>query len=294
MTVLSGILDVVTFVNYNVFATKQTGESDSMRHHQHSDRTKHRRRQLPVPRGVHCQQQEFEIQDRGKCRGVLGVVRIIPPSAAKSPVKLTSEQLLYRQLRMRSSCAPPLRKAPCMAYFFNARSSHLDTRSRLFAMGHSAREGHQCIISGHRSLASFCSIRTEQHGDNCRLGRAEHVNGDRRHREYSLTTSSALLSANTAVKVSTLNDPRIFDADNPARNRRVFFVASYAAGCIIGATMTFGTVGSLLLVCAIKLAISVSFLLNRGKATSRFPAVATTGVEHYELDTPVVKASWSD
>jgi hypothetical protein len=29
MTVLSGILDVVTFVNYNVFATKQTGESDS-------------------------------------------------------------------------------------------------------------------------------------------------------------------------------------------------------------------------------------------------------------------------
>jgi hypothetical protein len=56
MTVLSGILDVVTFVNYNVFATKQTGESGSMRNYQHSDRTKDRRRQLPVSRGVHRQQ----------------------------------------------------------------------------------------------------------------------------------------------------------------------------------------------------------------------------------------------
>jgi hypothetical protein len=56
MTVLSGILDVITFVSYNVFATKQTGESDSMQHYQHSNRTKDRRRQLPVPRGVHRQQ----------------------------------------------------------------------------------------------------------------------------------------------------------------------------------------------------------------------------------------------
>jgi hypothetical protein len=103
-----------------------------------------------------------------------------------------------------------------------------------------------------------------------------------------------MLSADTAVKVTILNDPRIFEVDNSARNRRVLFVASYAAGCIIGATMTFGTVGSLLLVCAIKLAISVSFLLNRGKITSRFPVAATEQEEHYELDTPVVKASWSD
>jgi hypothetical protein len=35
MTVLSGILEVITFVNYNVFATKQTGKSDSVRHCQH-------------------------------------------------------------------------------------------------------------------------------------------------------------------------------------------------------------------------------------------------------------------
>ena len=59
--------------------------------------------------------------------------------------------------------------------------------------------------------------------------------------------------------------------------------------------MTFGTVGSLLFVCAIKLVISVSFLLNRGRAASRFPALATAWEEHHELDTPVVvKASWSD
>jgi uncharacterized membrane protein YoaK (UPF0700 family) len=103
-----------------------------------------------------------------------------------------------------------------------------------------------------------------------------------------------VLSANTAIKVSTLHDPRIFDADNPARNRRVFFGPSYAAGCIVGATMAFGTVGSLLIVYAIKLAIGASFLLNRGKAASRFPTVARAGEEHYELDAPVVKASWSD
>lgn len=57
----------------------------------------------------------------------------------------------------------------------------------------------------------------------------------------------------------------------------MFFVASCAAGCIIGAVMSFGTVGSLLLACAIKMVISVSFLLNRGKAASRFPAMATGG-----------------
>ena len=74
----------------------------------------------------------------------------------------------------------------------------------------------------------------------------------------------------------------------------MFFVGSYVVGCIIGATMSFGTVGSLLFVCAIKLVISVSFLLNRGKARSRFPALATAGDERYELDTPVVKNSWSD
>jgi hypothetical protein len=56
--------------------------------------------------------------------------------------------------------------------------------------------------------------------------------------------------------------------------------------------MTLGTVSSLLLVCVIKLAISGSFLLN--KAASRFPAVVTAGDEHFEMDTLVVKASWSD
>jgi len=86
----------------------------------------------------------------------------------------------------------------------------------------------------------------------------------------------------------------MLDADNPARTRRVFFVASYAAGCIVGAVMSFGTVGSLLLVCAVKVVISVSFLFNRGKATSRFPTSAWVGDEHYELDAPVLKTSWSD
>jgi hypothetical protein len=186
MTVLSGILDVVTFVNYNVFATKQTGESDSMRQYQHSNRTKHSRRQLLVSRSVHRQQQELGFQDRRKCRGVLGVLSKNPPSATTLLAKLTSEQLLYRQLRIRSSCPSPLSTAPCMAGFFDVRSSHLDTHSCLVAMGHSAREGHQCIISGHRSFVGFCSIRTEQHGDHCRPGRAEHVNGHRRQREYRL------------------------------------------------------------------------------------------------------------
>jgi uncharacterized membrane protein YoaK (UPF0700 family) len=108
------------------------------------------------------------------------------------------------------------------------------------------------------------------------------------------TIALATLLADAAIEVSILNDPRIFDVDNPGRNRRLLFVGSYVVGCIIGATMSFGTVGSFLFVCVIKLVISVSFLLNRGKAASRFPALATTGEEHHELNTPVVKASWSD
>jgi hypothetical protein len=184
-----------------------------------------------------------------------------------------------------------------MANLFDASSSHSDTRSCLVAMGYSARRDHQHISTDDHSPVGICGIQTEQHGCNCRPARAEHINGHWRHREYLLALyhSTATLSANAAIEVSVLNDPRILGVDNPARNRRLLFVGSYVVGCIIGAAMTFGTVGSLLFVCAIKLVISVSFLLNRGRAASRFPALATAGEEHHELDTPVVvKASWSD
>ena len=104
----------------------------------------------------------------------------------------------------------------------------------------------------------------------------------------------AILWTDTAIKTSTLSDPKTFSAGNATRNRRVIFVASYAAGCILGATMSFGTAASLLVVCAIKLVIGVSFLLNRGKAASRFPAAVSARDEHYNPDTPMLKASWSD
>lgn len=183
-----------------------------------------------------------------------------------------------------------------MANFFDAYSSHSDTRGCLVAMGHGARGDHQHVGTDDHSPVGICSIRTEQHGCDCRPARAEHINGHWRHREcfLALYYSTATLSANAAIEVSVLNDPRILGADNPARNRRLLFVGSYVIGCIVGAAMSFGTVGSLLFVCAIKLVIGISFLLNRGKAASRFPALAPAGEEHHELDTPVVKASWSD
>jgi uncharacterized membrane protein YoaK (UPF0700 family) len=97
-------------------------------------------------------------------------------------------------------------------------------------------------------------------------------------------------SADTRIEIAMLNDPRLLHADNAARNRRLLYVSSYAAGCIIGAVVSFGVTGSLFLVSAIKLIISASFLLNRGRAAARYPEPAGSNEESYEMGTPVSKA----
>jgi len=99
--------------------------------------------------------------------------------------------------------------------------------------------------------------------------------------------------ANTNFEIATLNDPRLLHADNAARNRRLLYVSSYATGCIIGAVVSFGPTGSLFLIAAMKLVISVSFLLNRGRAASRYPEAAGSGDESYEMGTPISKAPTS-
>lgn len=92
------------------------------------------------------------------------------------------------------------------------------------------------------------------------------------------------------IEIAMLNDPRLLHADNAARNRRLLYVSSYAAGCIIGGIVSFGPSGSLFLISAIKLVISASFLINRGRAAARYPESAGSGEESYEMGTPVSKA----
>lgn len=96
--------------------------------------------------------------------------------------------------------------------------------------------------------------------------------------------------ANTNLKIATLNDPRLLLADNAARNRRLVYVSSYATGCIVGAVVSFGPTGSLFLIATVKLIISASFLLNRGRAAARYPEAAGSGDESYEMGTPISKA----
>lgn len=96
--------------------------------------------------------------------------------------------------------------------------------------------------------------------------------------------------ANTNFEIATLNDPRLLHTDNAGRNRRLLYVSSYAAGCIVGAVMSFGPTGSLFLIAAVKLIISASFLLNRGRAAAKYPEAAGSGDETYELGTPISKA----
>lgn len=96
--------------------------------------------------------------------------------------------------------------------------------------------------------------------------------------------------ANTNSEIAMLNDPRLLHAENAARNRRLLYVSSYAVGCIVGAVVSFGPTGSLFLISAIKLIISASFLLNRGRAAARYPEAAGSGDENYEMGTPVSKA----
>ena len=99
--------------------------------------------------------------------------------------------------------------------------------------------------------------------------------------------------ADTMIEIGVLNDPRLLHADNPARNRRLLYIASYAVGCIIGAVVGLGRTGSLFLVAAMKLIISASFLLNRGRAAARYPEAAGSGDDNYEMGTSVSKASSS-
>jgi hypothetical protein len=87
-----------------------------------------------------------------------------------------------------------------------------------------------------------------------------------------------------------LNDPRLLHADNAARNRRLLYVSCYAAGCIIGAIVSFGPRGSLFLIAAMKLIITASFLMNRGRAAARYPESAGSSDESYEIGTPLSKA----
>ena len=96
--------------------------------------------------------------------------------------------------------------------------------------------------------------------------------------------------ANARIEIAMLNDPRLLHADNAARNRRLLYVSCYAVGCIIGAVVSFGTPGSLFLISVIKLVISASFMLNRGRAAARYPEAAGSGDESYEMGTPVSKA----
>lgn len=96
--------------------------------------------------------------------------------------------------------------------------------------------------------------------------------------------------ADAVIEIATLNDPRLFRADDAARNRRLLYVTSYAVGCIVGAVMGFGAIGSLFFVSVIKLIVSASFLLNRGRAAARFPEAAGSGDDSYEMGSPVAKA----
>lgn len=101
------------------------------------------------------------------------------------------------------------------------------------------------------------------------------------------------LPANAVIEISTLNDPRLFNAENAARNRRLLYIVSYATGCTIGANMSFGVTGSLFFVSTMKLIVSASFLLNRGRAAARFPDARGPEDESYELVRPASKAPLS-
>jgi hypothetical protein len=148
---------------------------------------------------------------------------------------------------------------------------------------------HQCFCSGCRGPLGLRSIWTNQPGSDCGFARAEHDHGDGCYCKYETLQPERELAANTSFKISTLNDPRLSQGDNAARNRRLLYILSYASGCIIGATMSFGTAGSLFFVSAMKLVVTASFLLNRGRVAGRFIEAGGLRDENYELATTLSK-----
>lgn len=90
-----------------------------------------------------------------------------------------------------------------------------------------------------------------------------------------------------------LNDPKLLRTNNLARNRRLAFVASYAAGCLIGGAIHFTAAGALFFALLLKLAIGASFLLNRGKVVMTDVEGIELGEENHELVSPA-KTLWAD
>lgn len=96
------------------------------------------------------------------------------------------------------------------------------------------------------------------------------------------------------MEVSILNDPKVRIGSNLIRNRRLWFIAAYASGCLLGAVINLEASGALFLAFMIKSLISASFLLNRGHAVGRFQKKTGPEEEGFAMASPVVKSPWGD
>lgn len=77
------------------------------------------------------------------------------------------------------------------------------------------------------------------------------------------------------------------------RKRRLTFIASYGAGCLLGGFLALQPAAMLFLASVAKLAISASFVLNRGSPAG-FDEETLAAEENYGLASPGLKLAWGD
>ncbi|KAM0720033.1 hypothetical protein Q7P37_004168 [Cladosporium fusiforme] len=237
MTVVSGILDVVTFINYRVFTTKQTGNVLFLAVYVAGK--KHLRSKI---------ESNVVISIVSFCVGSFAFARLAHQARARKCSWLlftTSVQVILM-----------------LAAFFLQVLNTSNESASLLALA---------IVA----LLSFAASG-----------------------QTSLAVTVGLAELNTAMVtgalVSVLNDPKVLIGSNPVRTRRLWFIASYAAGCLIGAAMNLEAAGTLFLAFVIKLSISASFLFNRGQAVGRFQEETGPEEEAHAMVSPVVKSLRGD
>ncbi|GAB7328106.1 hypothetical protein MBLNU13_g00143t1 [Cladosporium sp. NU13] len=87
--------------------------------------------------------------------------------------------------------------------------------------------------------------------------------------QVSLAIGVGLAELNTTMitgaVISTLGDPRIFHANNHARDRRILFVIAYLAGCFAGSALNaYDTTWAFFLAFGMKMFICATFLFTPG------------------------------
>lgn len=181
MTVVSGMLDVVKFVHYCVFASKQTGENEAF--YQRGSVVGHAltnnlRNVLFLAVYLFSHKDLRSKIEQNVSVSLLSYVRdnfiIVPIFTA---TKLIFTQFLHWLLCLRSLRTPVSAKEARMVAFYKPDTDWSDSCGESVELVRNAQRCYQCVCPGGRGAPGLGSIWTDQYSSDGRPGRAEYDYG---------------------------------------------------------------------------------------------------------------------